>query len=106
MINSILNSVSDGVISYDKDGVITNANHNARRILGKGVINKNVKEFITSNLFIKSIDEGKKISNEIIDIDKLSLVLNLEPIKVDSKVIGSVATFQKSKQIQEVEQKK
>ena len=105
MINSILNSVSDGVISYDKDGVITNANHNARRILGKGVINKNVKEFITSNLFIKSIDEGKKISNEIIDIDKLSLVLNLEPIKVDSKVIGSVATFQKSKQIQEVEQK-
>lgn len=105
IINSILNCVSDGVISYDKNGIITNANYNAKKMLGKNIVNKNAKEFIPFNLFIRSLEEGKKINNEIILLDKLSLVLNLEPVKVASKVIGSVATLQKAKQIQEMEQK-
>lgn len=105
LINAILNCVSDGVISYDRHGIISNANHNAKKILGKELIDRDVREFIPSNLCERTIENGKKINNEIIDINRLSLVLNLEPIKVDSRVIGAVATFQKSKHIQEVEQK-
>lgn len=105
MINAILNCVSDGVISYDRHGMISNANHNAKKILGKELIDRDVREFIPSNLCERTIENGKKINNEIIDINRLSLVLNLEPIKVDSRVIGAVATFQRSKHIQEVEQK-
>lgn len=105
MINSILNCVSDGVISYDRDGVIANVNYNAKKMLGKDILNKNVNDLFQSELFMKSIKEGKYFNNEILSIGKVSLVVNLEPIKVGSKVVGSVATLQKSKHIQEVEQK-
>lgn len=105
MINSILNCVSDGVISYDQEGIITNGNHNAKRMLGKDIVKKNVKDLFPSNIFMKTIKEGRSINNEIITIDNLSLVINLEPIIVNSKIIGCVGTLQKSKHIQEAEQK-
>lgn len=105
MINSILNCVSDGVISYDKDGIITNGNYNAKKILGEDIVGKDVKDLFPSNLFMRSIKEGQSINNEILNMKKSSLVVNIEPIKVSSKVVGSVATLQKVRHIQEVEQK-
>lgn len=104
-INSILNCVSDSVISYDNNGIITNNNYNAKKLLGKDIVNENIQDLFLSDIFMKSIKQGININNEILNRRNLSLVVNIEPIVVNSKVTGAVATLQKSKEIQEVEQK-
>lgn len=105
MINAILNCVTDGVISYDVNGEITNANYYAKKILGKDIIGKNVNNVFGTKLFMKSITEGQYFSNELYSYNNTSLIINLEPIKTNNKIIGSVATLQKSREIQEMEQK-
>lgn len=105
MINSIFNCVSEGIISYDSNGFITNINNNAIRVLGQQIEGKKINEILTSDIFMEAVQNGESITNEIINSAKTSFVVNIEPVKVDSHIIGAVATLQQSKQIQAVEQK-
>ncbi len=105
MIKSIFNCVSEGIISYDYGGLITNINNNAKRILGHQIEGMNINEILPSGIFMEAVRKGVSITNEIINNGKASLVVNIEPVKVDSHIIGAVATLQHSKQIQAVEQK-
>lgn len=105
MINSIFNCASEGIISIDQHGIITNINNNARRILGQGSEGKHIHQIIPTERFMDSVKNGTSVSDEIINFGKVSLVINIEPIKVGNQTIGAVATLQQSKQIQAVEQK-
>ncbi len=105
MINSIFDCASEGMISIDQHGVITNINNNARRILGNYAEGKFIQEIIPAEIFIDAVKNGVPTSNEIINFGKSSLVVNIEPIIVENQTIGAVATIQQSKKIQAVEQK-
>lgn len=105
MINSILNCASEGIISIDRNGIITNTNSNARRILGQDSDGKHIYQILQTDKFMDTVKNGTFVSGEIINCGKVSLVVNIEPIKVDSQTIGAVATLQKTNQIQAIEQK-
>lgn len=105
MINSIFNCVSEGIISIDYNGIITNVNSHSIGILGSEIEGKHIQTIIDSTIFMETVQKGNAISHEIISYGQMSLVVNIEPVIVDSQTVGAVITFQQSKQIQAVEQK-
>lgn len=104
-INSIFNCVSEGIISLDENGSITNINKNAEELLGSNAMGKNISRLIPSVEIIEAVKGNKSVTGLIASYQKNSLVVNIEPVKFADSIAGAVATLQRSKQIQAIDQK-
>ena len=104
-IVSILQCVSDAVVSIDRSGVITNANTKALRILGNNAVGRALADMLDTRALDDVFTTGAAISGEVVSFGKHSLVLNAEPIRVHREVDGVTVTLQQSKHILAAEQK-
>ncbi|OPL08683.1 MAG: hypothetical protein AVO33_09715 [delta proteobacterium ML8_F1] len=104
-IKSIYNCVSDGIMSVGTDGKITNMNNRAIDIFKGDMIGKDIRKITKSDTFFDAISNNRSIFGEMIQYKNIDLVINAEPIQVDSVNQGAVLTLQKIEKIQEVEQK-
>jgi transcriptional regulator of aroF, aroG, tyrA and aromatic amino acid transport len=109
----VLDSVSDGIISIDEDGVLTTINRVAKEILGIGnaaeVVGKNIKElgFPDTDLqdSIKSKTIIRNTKNITTEKGRFQFFSCCKPIK-DSKsdVVGAVSIMKSVKEIEDLAQ--
>lgn len=105
MINSIFHCATEGMISIDKNGTITNINTTAKNVLNLNSSVKFIDDIIPSEIFSRVLKNGEEVKNEIIIYKKITLIINIEPVKVKSKIIGAVITLKKANEIEAAEQK-
>lgn len=104
MINGILNSTSDGIIAIDRNGVVKQINSNAKKILKNIEIESILAPEILKE-FNNTLSYGEKVNGELIVIKGRNLIININPIKVNKKIVGAVATLQEQSEIQDIEKK-
>ncbi|OAJ73098.1 two-component system sensor histidine kinase DcuS [Brevibacillus sp. SKDU10] len=103
--NAMLQSVREGVIAVDREGIITLVNSEARRLLQ---LADNSEEIVgkcaSDHMWIleETLRTGKAQLDEHYSINGISLVINCVPVVVDDHVVGVVATFRDKTEIQQL----
>ncbi|MBP2629521.1 MAG: qseF 2 [Firmicutes bacterium] len=105
LIRAILNCVSEGIVSIDRDGLVTNINGNASRFLEPLHCGQHIDHVIKKGYFSDVLKKGESVRGALLTIKKHSLILNIDPIKLNQQVFGAVATLQKQAEIQNIEHK-
>ncbi len=94
--DNILESLNEGVLAVDVNGIVQFANHSAAKMLGK----KKSKELINTpfsnccnDSFIRNviITGEKEFNVQEKSIDNTNVLIDYIPIKEDEKIIGAVA---------------
>ena len=94
--NCILDYATEGIILTDRNGVITDFNTSAERILHrsrKAVIGKNCREVLPNTQLDTVMEKRQPQYNKIQDLGNVKIVTNRSPILYEDEVIGSLATF-------------
>lgn len=106
-IRSIMNSIREGVMAIDGEGVITTFNPAAEKILN--IPAKYVIGYPLTEVF-PNLNWDEALINEIYNFDRIDkvretyIIANRFPIKVNKKIVGVVSTFQKLDNIQKAEE--
>ena len=96
--NAMLQSVHEGIIAVDKQGIITLANDEALRMLKlaglhDNPINKPVQAYVPNTRLMEVIDSGKVELNQEQDFHGVSVLTNRLPMMIDGEIIGAISTF-------------
>ncbi|MCC5909748.1 MAG: sigma-54-dependent Fis family transcriptional regulator [Clostridiaceae bacterium] len=110
-LTTVLSTISEGIMSVDKDFVITHVNTALAQIVGmlpRDMIGKKVSSILGDCYHIKKVLEtGRSCLEEEITIDVLKqqvhCTLKATPIKDQSmQVVGAVMTFREIKQVHQI----
>ncbi len=101
----IMNSVSNGVIATDTAGCVCFLNEQAGKILGfdpKQVIGSYIPEILplTGPLVIKCLETGESQLGRHIVGKKVSLVVNITPIRESGRLLGAVCSFERMREFE------
>jgi transcriptional regulator with PAS, ATPase and Fis domain len=106
-ITAILNSVAEGVLALNEQGLIVHSNPLARRIMG--IPDENpplpVEKYLPDGKTLSIIAEGKPISNRFISIGNNRVVLNSDVIRINNRPAGTVIVLQETDSIRNLEKK-
>jgi len=96
--NVMLQSVHEGIIAVDKQGIITLVNGEALRMLKlaglhDNPIHKPVKNYVPNTRLMEVIDSGKGELNQEQDFHGVSVLTNRLPMMIDGKIVGAISTF-------------
>lgn len=96
--NAMLQSVHEGIIAVDKQGIITLVNDEALRMLNlaglhDNPIDKPVQDYVPNTRLLEVIDSGKVELNQEQDFHGLSVLTNRLPMMIDGEIIGAISTF-------------
>lgn len=96
---AIMNSVSDGILSVDKDGFITMCNKQAYSLLGltSPVTGLNIANAVPELAFTK--DRPGKLNYFVRQIGEAKLVFNRAPIELRRGISGWLYTFNSARKI-------
>lgn len=107
-LRAIIDYSREGIIAFDKDGIVTTINPVGEKILELNrdhVIGNKLFEFMKREN-IESIYEGKSQQiGKLVKINNIQIILNRIPIIVDNEQTGMVITFQEVSKFQKLEQK-
>lgn len=107
---AILNSVREGVIATNKDCYITLLNDEAVKIINDSRTNdkdnhyvgRNIADFFSVENFTHTIADGMARYNVTENIHGFTLLLNVLPIIVNGNVVGTVTTFRRKTEMEEL----
>lgn len=112
VLNNILNEVHDAVISINKDEKIIIYNQRAAELLKKNsqdVLGYRISDVFPELCFLAQAlnDNYNKIknSNEIVQLKKIVVTVNVALMEIDSQVVGALCTFQDITKLQSLEKK-
>lgn len=94
--SATLESIREGVVAVDRDGLIRLINNEGGRILGLSidkVIGCHIAEILPKNNLNTVILNGKEQFNEEQRVGDIVIISNSVPITVDSEVVGAVMSF-------------
>lgn len=107
--NVLLNSVKEGVINVNSQGIITLINTEAQRLLNEASItNSNTlvgipaKKVLSGIKLDDVIQNGKIISNAGLKIGKIVFLVTAVPLMLDKKILGAVITFRQKSVVEEM----
>lgn len=104
-LDTLLDSISNGVIAINSDGIITIFNKAAAQILNisvKDTIDKKIKDVIPETKLLKILETGKATRNKKMHLKNKTILTNRSPIlDENNKLVGAVGVFQ---DISEIEQ--
>ncbi|MBG9786440.1 MULTISPECIES: DcuS/MalK family sensor histidine kinase [Brevibacillus] len=103
--SAMLQSVREGVIAVDREGIITLVNSEARRLLQLADSSEEIVGKCASDhmwILEETLRTGKAQLDEHYSINGISLVINCVPVVVDDYVVGVVATFRDKTEIQQL----
>ncbi|MCR8983125.1 DcuS/MalK family sensor histidine kinase [Brevibacillus laterosporus] len=103
--SAMLQSVREGVIAVDREGIITLVNSEARRLLQLADSSEEiVGKYASDHMWIleETLRTGRAQLDEHYSINGISLVINCVPVVVDDCVVGVVATFRDKTEIQQL----
>lgn len=102
---AVMNSVSNGVLVVNSDGIITLFNTAAETISGisrADVVGRMVEEVIPNTELMRVLETGAAELNQQQNIGKCIILTNRTPIIIDDKLAGAVAVFQDITEFTEV----
>ncbi|MDR1626254.1 MAG: sigma 54-interacting transcriptional regulator [Spirochaetia bacterium] len=110
IINSIIESVSEGIVGIDQNGCIFNMNPTARKLLG--IVsgewqNRKIEEMLPALTLPKAVRENQDFSEELIIVRGNLLSVSGIPIRPENSKsnLGTVLTIQEATKIQSLESK-
>ena len=103
----VLNSIYNGIIAIDSEGVITYFNKTAERIFAipaHEALNLYILDVLphTSGKLLDCLKTGKPFYGERLKGEEVTLVANINPIIHDGKIIGVVSVFQDISEIENI----
>ncbi|KZL93638.1 sigma-54-dependent Fis family transcriptional regulator [Clostridium magnum] len=108
-ISTILNSVSEAIISIDEFQNITTFNELAEKFTGyksSEAIGKHIKDvckYIDSKLLSKSMNMGEKVTGKVIEIRGKAFAISITPVTIKNKISNIIITLQEVSELQNVE---
>lgn len=105
LTRAILNCVSEGIISIDHKGIVTNMNGEVSRYFETLRYGQTIDSVIRKSYFADVLAKGESIRGALLSTGKHSLIISIDPIKLEQNVIGAVLTLQKQTEIQNIEHK-
>ena len=108
LINSILNSASNGIFAVNAKGNITVHNPIAQAIMQKGDpawLEKPIQELMPKSMLLHTLETGCSIHDDLVNIGDSIVAANSEPILVEGKIRGAVVTIQEAGKIQKLDYK-
>ncbi|MCL2669817.1 MAG: sigma 54-interacting transcriptional regulator, partial [Syntrophaceae bacterium] len=104
-IEAMLNSVSEGVIAIDRNGLINIFNSVAQELLGmNGCLGKHIDELLLQFGLCEILKTGTPKMRKLLKIKEVQVIANLTPIYLNSSVIGAIASFTSASNIIRAEQ--
>ncbi|MDR3565768.1 MAG: sigma 54-interacting transcriptional regulator [Negativicutes bacterium] len=107
LLNTIIESSTDGIVAVDKNGRITYFNPMAQDIFKRTAaraVGKSVGEVISNTQLIDVLKSGIPQFADIQHIGKKVIATKRIPIKVNDETVGAIASFQDVTQLQIFEQ--
>ena len=95
-LDYLMDYSAEGIIVTDRNGIITQFNNSAERIMGrsrKNIIGRQCAEVLPNTQLHTVMREKRAQFNRIQDLGNVKIVTNRSPIICNKEVIGSLATF-------------
>ncbi|MDQ0197901.1 ATP-binding protein [Neobacillus ginsengisoli] len=105
---AILESIREGIIAVDTNGMITTFNREAKSMLPKEYgepIGKAITSILPSSRLKEVICEGTSHFDQPMIVGNSLVVVNRIPVKINGKVIGAVASFRDKLQLDQLDQR-
>jgi transcriptional regulator with PAS, ATPase and Fis domain len=99
---NILDSVAEGIVSVDQDGVIMTVNSQAKSILRLGdldITNSDYRDHLPWGLYSRVLDTQTPIIDRLERINDQLYLFNYSPVFLENKVVGCISTFQEASKI-------
>jgi len=102
MLQAILDNSQNGILYYDRNGVISGSNDVVSHILGKDrlhILNSHVEDILPN------IDgfAGRETFKDILTLNEVEYMVSKLPVRKDKKIIGYLVSFENTKDIVENE---
>jgi len=103
----VLNSIYNGIVAIDSEGIITYFNKNAERIFnipGHEALNRYILKVLpnTGGKLLESLNTGTPFYGEKLRGERVSLVSNINPVITNGQVSGVVSVFQDISEIENI----
>jgi transcriptional regulator with PAS, ATPase and Fis domain len=105
LINVVLNGVSEGIINIDPYGIIQHINGRASELLSGMQPGQCIDTAIGKDFYADVLQRGEKLHGMLLNVHNISLIMDMDPIKLEQKTIGAVITLQRQTEIQKIEHK-
>ncbi|MGE4283950.1 MAG: sigma-54 interaction domain-containing protein, partial [Clostridia bacterium] len=109
LLNTILESAKEAIIAVDENGIITAFNKAAYKSLNipqnRKIKGQPIKGMISESDLLEALEKGEEEIGAIKTMNGVMVVSDRVPIKVESKNLGFICTFQNINKIQEIESK-
>ncbi|WP_028308726.1 sigma-54-dependent Fis family transcriptional regulator [Desulfitibacter alkalitolerans] len=105
-LNSILDSIREGIISVDRDGRVTHFNQIAVEIMKFNqdpIVNYHIKDIFKDASLIRAVESGEKWIGEVREVNGTKYACGLNPIIVNDQLLGSIISFQDLSDLQRIE---
>ena len=103
-IRSLLNCTYEGALTLNIEGQITSYNASAVRLMGEGWQGRRFAECLSKPELVQQVLGGKKISDELAEVEGALCTLSGQPFLSMGKPQGAVFTLQPVRQVQMLEQ--
>lgn len=93
---SIIDSVAEGIVSVDQDGVIMTVNNQARQILNLGdldITSSDYRDHLPWGLYRRVLDTQTPIVDRLERINGQLYLLNYSPVFLENEVVGCISTL-------------
>jgi len=107
-LQTIFNSLTEGVVVTDSTGNITLINPAAEKmfnIQGSKVLGRPVAHFLPPNRITETLKKRKRFDYDIIDFGDSSVIAGHEPVFCGERMIGVASTFRTASEIQKIDHK-
>lgn len=96
--DAVLQSVKEGIIAIDDEGIIIVANEAARQLFKKANIKSNplgqsIDDYLPSIQLRRVLETGESIVNQEERLHRIDVVISRVPININDKTVGALATF-------------
>lgn len=105
---SIIDSVAEGIVSVDQDGVIMTVNTQARQMLNFGnrdITGTDYRDHLPWGLYRRVLDTQAPIVDRVERINGKLYLFNYSPVFLQNEVVGCISTFQNASKIMRSENK-
>lgn len=106
--NTTLQTIREGIISIDANGLITTANKTALEYLGLGkrdLRGRPIRELAPQSDLWKILETGKRELDREVEINGQELIVNRLPIIVGNQITGVVSSFRPKGEIEQLSRK-
>jgi two-component system, CitB family, sensor kinase len=106
---ALMQSIREGILAVDQDGIITACNQEAKRLLTvdetSAIVGQPITNVIPNSRLPEILQEGDSHTDQPMIIGNTLVVANRVPILLQGQVIGAVSTFRDKMELDEVSQR-